>query len=95
MMTILLMLSLGACKTIEVGKEPPPVERLSCPTLPAVPDYEPLQAYEVMEGGALIYSKRDVDDRDAIIAEYIGGLMAAWNGCASQLAWHRDYWRED
>ena len=89
----LLMASLAGCKTIEVGKDPPPAERLICEGMPEAPNVTPLEAYRLPDGTQFYY-KKDVDERDANIAPFIVNLRGAWFSCSNQLAWNRDYWSE-
>ena len=91
MAAMLLMLSLAACKTIDLGKEPPPAERLVCDPLPTAPDVTPLRVYR-MPDGTEFYFKAEVDARDAKIAPYIVQMRGAWFSCSNQLEWNRDYW---
>lgn len=87
----LCALALAGCgERIEVGRPAPPPERLVCEALPAKPDLAPLVAYTA-SNGALVYSKADVDARDAQIAKYVVLVRRAWFSCSSQLAWVRDY----
>ena len=89
------MLSMGflaACNpAVEVGRPPPPPERLVCEGLPDVPDVKPLQAF-ALPSGVQVYYKADVDARDAQIAPYVIAVRGAWFSCSSQLEWNRDYW---
>lgn len=88
---ILSMLFLGACKTIDLGKDEPPADRLVCAVLPAKPEISPLKAFEA-SNGAMVYLKADVDARDAKIGDYVVNLRGAWFSCSNQVAWNRDYW---
>lgn len=88
-----LMLFLTACpKPIEVGRPAPPPERLVCKASPDKPILSPLQPIEAANG-ALVYSKPDVDRRDAQIAQYIVSYRGAWFDCKSQLGWVQDYFK--
>lgn len=91
---ILLTPFLTACpKPIEVGRPAPPPERLVCKEAPAKPILSPIQPIEA-SNGALVYSKPEVDRRDAQIAEYIVNYRGAWFDCKSQLGWVQDYFTE-
>lgn len=89
----LLMLSCAACKTIDLGKEPPPAERLVCAPLPEAPDLSPLQAFQTADG-VMVYHKAEVDARDVPIALYVVDLRGAYFSCSNQVGWHRDYWKD-
>lgn len=91
-MITLLMLSLAACKPeINTGITRPSDDRFICQPLPEKPDIKPLQAFQ-SDNGALVYSKSDVDQRDANIANFIVSLRGAWFDCSNQVQWHDDYW---
>ena len=72
-----LMLSLGACETIDLGPVRPSADKFVCEALPETPDLRPLQAFQA-DNGAWVYLKADVDARDARIATYIVNLRGAW-----------------
>lgn len=88
---ILSMLCLTACDPIKIGPPPPPAEKLVCKGEPSKPDISPLQAFQA-ENGALVYSKADVDARDAKIAVWIVSYRGSWFSCSSNLEWNKNYW---
>lgn len=86
------MLFLAACQPkINTGISRPASERFVCEPMPDNPDIKPLQAFQ-SGNGALVYSKSDVDQRDAKIAQFIVSYRGAWFSCSSQIQWHKDYW---
>lgn len=92
LIAIALMPFLSGCpKPIKVGAPPPPAEMLVCQEEPVAPDLEPLVA-TTAANGAQVYSKSDVDARDAEIADYIVNYRGAWFSCSSNLEWNRNYW---
>ena len=95
LMPLMAFSLLGACsQPLALNRPPPPPERLVCAALPAAPDISPLVAFTA-SNGALVYSKADVDVRDAGIARYIVAVRGAWFSCSSSLEWVRDYYAAD
>lgn len=87
-------LALTACnrETIKLNPPPPPASYMTCEQLPAVPDIEPLTAYNT--GDVQVYLKPNVDQRDGEIARWIVDVRGAWFSCWNQLAKVRDYYAE-
>jgi hypothetical protein len=83
---------LASCaETIEVSPPPPPQDYLTCQKLPKPPEIAPLSAFRA-PNGVLVYSKADVDVRDASIARYIVDVRGAWFDCSNQLQRVSDYY---
>jgi hypothetical protein len=91
--TILLTPFLAACEIpIDLGRLPPPPEKMVCRALPDTPTISPLQAIPV--DGVLVYKKADVDARDGVIAGWIVNVTGAWFDCSNTVGWHKDYWAD-
>ncbi|MEM9085288.1 MAG: hypothetical protein AAGB23_05145 [Pseudomonadota bacterium] len=59
--------------------------------MPAVPAIQALQPI-MMDEGALVYLKSDVDARDATVARFLVNIRGAWFDCANQLQKVADYY---
>lgn len=46
----------------------------------------------MMDEGALVYLKSDVDARDATVARFLVNIRGAWFDCANQLQKVADYY---
>lgn len=81
----LTLFAVAACSKppIEIATQPIPQEFLTCDALPDAPDVDALTAYNI--SGALYYSKRDVDARDAVLANWIVNIRGAWFSCSNSL----------
>jgi hypothetical protein len=83
----LISLTAGSCNApVRIAK--PPVERMTCAALPAVPKLTPLdwsKVQTVEEAKALVFA------REGETGEYIVQLRGAWFSCSSTVEWHRDY----
>ena len=88
---LLPLIALAGCKTIDVGFPPPPQDSFICAELPNKPDLEPLDVI-TLNDGRKVYSKPQVDARDAEIAYYIVGVRGAFFSCKSALQFQADYW---
>lgn len=87
-------LLLASCApNINTGRPLPPPERFICDALPERPDLPALQPF-VTDKGVRVYSKAEVDARDANIAQYIIDVRGAWFSCSQGLKWLDRYYND-
>lgn len=92
MIATALTLCLAACqKPIDVGIPAPPPDRLQCAGLVQPPRIVGLVPFQ-SGGENYVYDKRQVDERDAVIARFILDGRDAHFDCINAMAWLRDYY---